>query len=349
MAKILLLNQGNTYNYGDVAIKDTIVCFFENQKNKVLFSSFWDEKEVYGNIMKFKLIYKIINHSLILTDFFNFLHIKKTVKNNDFDCVVIGGGELLCGHSGFNSSLYIWTKIMKKINKPIYILGVSGDLKMSKKKLKRNRYSLSNCNELLVRDNYTKEICDNYYKVTSNQYPDVVFSYNKVKGVSEGVYDKDNTMLFVPIELNDRVKKGLNINTEQEYLQYCLSLISEHSVGSEKIIITTTTKDDINISNKIYNYLKENSKLSVELIGYSNLENYVKLVRKSNTIISGRMHAMILGLLYNNKVIAIPFKEKLIGFKNEYGNLNNINNVENNSFKSLEYLNDKIKKEIFDE
>ena len=56
------------------------------------------------------------------------------------------------------------------------------------------------------------------------------------------------------------------------------------------------------------------------------------------------MHAMILGLIYGNKVEVIPFKTKLKVFKEEYQDIDTkkLNTVQENTYKELEELYDEI-------
>ena len=47
MKKILILNQGNTENYGDIAIKSVLDKFFST-KYDIDFIPYWDEKKIFG-------------------------------------------------------------------------------------------------------------------------------------------------------------------------------------------------------------------------------------------------------------------------------------------------------------
>ena len=59
MKKILILNQGNTENYGDIAIKSVLDKFFST-KYDIDFIPYWDEKKIFGLFFsKFRILYKV--------------------------------------------------------------------------------------------------------------------------------------------------------------------------------------------------------------------------------------------------------------------------------------------------
>ena len=104
--KILVLNQGATQNYGDIAINNTIITYLKKQGFEVDYFPFWLEELVFGKKYEKipKFIMKVIWHLQFLLDGL----LKKTIRKNivilKYDAIIIGGGELLCGHRGFNTA-----------------------------------------------------------------------------------------------------------------------------------------------------------------------------------------------------------------------------------------------------
>ena len=344
--KILVINQGHTDNYGDVAINDTICNYFKSKEYEVSFYPFFDEKIILPlkNKLIFKILKKVVMKNQICIDFCNRLVIKNKIKKFDYDAVIIGGGELLCGHKGFNSSLYFWTKYLKKINIPVYLIGVSGDINMSEKLIKRNKKSLELCKYIWVRDGYTKKICNEKYKVNAVYAPDVVLGYNKIckSNNTFEVYDR-NTLICVPINYSEKIKLNLNLENVDAYIEYISKLIEEN-LNCEKIIITVSVLSDEIFAQKLYSNVKDRFKnIKTEFVKYTNLEDYIKLTKKANYVISGRMHALIIAGINGCKVKGIPFKEKLKYFNEEYGNEINISSKENEVYENFEILNNIIK------
>lgn len=342
--KILILNQGNTPNLGDIAINDTITTYFKNKNYDIDFYPFWDEKVVFGN--KYENYPKVVRwmlwHFEIFLDFFNRKSINKKIKNSRYDSIIIGGGELLSSHYGFNSSLFLWTKVAKKKNIPIYLFGVSGDLEMSGHKLKRYMKALKKCDKVFVRDAYTKEICMNYYNVNSIHIPDVVFGYNEIIKKSTAAKKSKNTLLIVPIEYYDKIKKNMDLDSEESYFKYLISLIKKYVNNDKKVIVTSSVLSDNDFSKRFYAFAKnELENIKLEFKEYTNLDNYISLINKSYTVISGRMHALILAKINGCKIVPIPFKNKLVVFKKEYASNKDIKKVENkviDAFNKLEKL-----------
>ncbi|BBK23522.1 hypothetical protein Aargi30884_24250 [Amedibacterium intestinale] len=339
MKKVLLINQGNTDNLGDQAIYIVLKTFLESKNNKVDFIPFWSEKEVFGKFWE-------TNKSLVLflmkfpfvVDFFNYKRIKKACDKIKYDTVVIGGGELLCAHHGFNSSLKCFTKYFKNKNIPIKLIGVSGDLNM--RKLYRNRFreSLLRCTYVSVRDGFTKEICENYYKLKIDLFPDVVFAYNKILKKKPNIH-KEQSIVFAPISFNKEVSIGLGLDIISEYTEYLKNLLLENLKEGNNIILTATTKDDYIFVKELYTFLLNEFKgYKIEIKKMSSLEEYIDLVKTSKLVISGRMHAMIIGLIQKNKVVPIEFKTKLKKFNEEYGGDILIEEIENKAYEGLNKL-----------
>lgn len=341
MKKILLINQGNTTNYGDIAIKDTIQKFFETNEIDVDFCPFWDDKKIY--IKKKNILTKVIFHIPYFLDKLYEYRMKKTLESiKEYDAIVIGGGELLCGHRGFNSALYVWSKYTKKNKKKLHLIGVSGDLEMPKYLIKRNKKAIKDITSISVRDMKTYNIVKENYNKSVLYYPDVVFSYNKVISQSKNKNNNvRNYILCVPIRYCKQLENGLNIKSEKEYFEYMSNLIKDEQ---KNVIITSTVNIDENTAWKFYQYLKEKCKdKNIEYKKYSNINDYIELINKSKIIISARMHALILGLINDCNIITIPFKTKLEIFKDEYEKKFNKVETVNNSWMGLEILVEAIK------
>ena len=302
---------------------------------------FWSEEVVIPikNKILYKILKKVIMKSRVLIDIFNRKSINRKMKNFDYEYVIIGGGELLGGHKGFNSSLYIWTKLLKKRNIPVIILGVSGDINMPKYMLRRNKKSLESCKEIFVRDHYTSQICQKEYNIKTTYIPDVVFGLKSICKISTDGNMKKNAVICVPIGYNEQIKKNLNICSKEKYKEYLLNLITKNIYENEEIIITSSVYNDEVFSKELYLYVKENlKKINVLFVEYSNLESYVKLTERANVVISARMHALILASLNECNVIPITFKEKLKYFYQEYGEKINVSEKENEVCSKLERI-----------
>ncbi len=344
--KILILNQGKTKNYGDIAINETIDTFFRNKGFKVDNYIFWLEEFAFGkNYSRLpEIIKKILWKLHFVRDYFLRRAIKKNIKLKEYNAVIIGGGELLSSHLGFNTALYTWTKILSNYNIPIYIIGVSGNNQLTNKLSDRTKKALEKCAKILVRDSYTYKLLNETYNIKCQKKPDVVFSYKQICVNTKEKMKNENkkAIMCVPI-MYETLKENMGFHSKQEYFVYLENLIKENLNSGDEIIVTTTVYDDNNLARDFYLWLKENKNYA-EIIfkEYTNIDDYIDLLNLAHTVISARMHALILALLYDCNIVVIPFKEKLKVFEKEYCSKIDIKEVEKESLESLEIINKEI-------
>lgn len=317
MEKILILNQGHTENYGDVAINNVISGYFKREGYEITVYPFWDEKQAFGEHF-YKAPYfiqRFLLNKLTRIDFFNTISIRKVLETN-YDAVIIGGGELLGNHIGFNSSLFVWSRELKRRNIPLFIIGVSGDSKMSDEMLERNAIALSNVRKVFVRDITTAEVCRSIYNINCDYYPDVVFALHDVLKKPTHIVEERRGIVIIPILYFDLFRENMGINSENEYFLYLKSKINTYKRDNEPVTICVSTKEDYTIAKKFYEFLDTDS--NIEIMPYETLDIFEGILSSSRYVISARMHAMILGLINGCKVSSIPFKGKLSEFMNNY-------------------------------
>ena len=145
-------------------------------------------------------------------------------------------------------------------------------------------------------------------------------------------------MLFVSIVYFNDIKKNLNLQTKEEYYQYLSNLIKKNIDDNDTLIITSTVLDDEECSLEMYNYLSTIIKNKIVLKKYTNLQDYIELLRKTKLVISARMHGLILAKIYNCNIKTIVFKRKLEVFQKEYEENNDILKIENDALESLEKI-----------
>lgn len=314
--KVLLLNQGHTENYGDIAIKQTIEEMLKFKNIDVETEKFWSASFIFSNHSYPMLFTKVIYKFPFIIDYFTTKHFKNII-NNSYDCVIVGGGELLGNHMGFNSSLKTIVKICKKNKIPIYVIGVSGDNEMSKIMLGRYKKALLKCDYLAVRDTLTYYLLKEKFNIKNVQlYPDVVFAYRSVIGI-QSIKKTGKKLLCIPIPFSRKLKKKLNLKNKKEYFDYLYNYVV--SKNNPDIVISSSTKTDDVISFEFYEYVSQlKSDFNFSYVPYTNITDYINLLNKVEFIISGRMHPLIFGILCNCNFDVIPFKNKLITFKNDY-------------------------------
>ena len=339
--KIITINQGHTDNYGDIAINEAISSIFDGED--VRFFPFWEESVVYGRLAKHRYLKALVVRMPVITEFLNNRRINKSLANIVADAAIIGGGELLSAHKGFNLSLYAWVAALKKRGIPVYIIGVSGNDDLKKRQFARNRKAIEMANEVIVRDGYTKKIFADYYDKEVECAPDVVFCAYSGKNSST---DKRlrNRIVLCPIEPSRRIIKALALKNIDEYIDYCIEIsVEEMNDQCSELVVAPTVKTDSAIAEKIFNKAKER-RINVKYISYSNLNKFRKVLENTSVVVSARMHGMILGLNMGCKIKPIRFKQKLITFGEEYGNIGDSKQVSQKARAALKKVKLQIMK-----
>ena len=237
---------------------------------------------------------------------------------------------------GFGAVFSCWIRELEKRGVPCCVVGVSGDRNVSRFQIPRNKKALQKCFLGNVRDEESRNVFSELYGISADYSPDVVF----LLGRKNEVGANQTTTLCIPVHLQN---KFLNGETDTEYYYHLIQGNSRKD-GDQVVFSTTESKDQ--------NYVQDlcfaiNQKYGTEytFIPCSNYEKYCEILERTRIVISGRMHAMILGLLYGCEIKPIAFKSKLEVFEKEYGNNADINHICENVRCSYKKIAETIEKQ----
>ena len=334
--KVVLINQGHTDNLGDKAINEAIRAMLpKNWEVQSCPFDFYIFKQ--KNIIT-RVCNKILNLNHDVLVYFKRKKIQRMIKSQHFDAAIIGGGELLgSDYDQFCLDFDAWTKVLSSLSIPIYAIGLSGNSAKREWIFRHFKKSLARCKYISVRDKSTLELVRTDYGINNCEYfPDVVFSFRA--GFVLESKDRD-LLLCVPSRIThapDSFSK-LGISSVDEYYEYlyCNIVDLANKYSLTKIKLTTTTLEDRDTCEKLLKYC--DSKDSKYIFLYEpceTLSNYIHILRDVRVILSGRMHACILGLIHGCEFQIVPYKEKLIVFSQEYDNCN-IELIHEESKKSI--------------
>lgn len=401
MKKILLITQGHTPNIGDYAIARCEEEFFKLQGFEVVRAPYEiqisEKLRLTGKLAI--LTNKIFSKCYFLNDIWHKKRIKSLLANadcnpEDFSCAIIGGGELVGSHKGFNSSFYNWCKVLSDKRIPIAVHGVSGDINMNARLLERYKVSLRKCFRVSVRDRKTVANFKKAYDFVPFYSPDAVFAFPKLSAFADrsegksgnlsdingtcGTDSADGTagnesraknVLCIPVPYAQDMEKTLGTRNEQAYFDYLINAACKNSTDGNsnrsqpfeiRLNITSTVAGDMDFvqrfadyaqntaKNKARNNAQNIPKLTAKVIPFAQFDEFLTLLESSDLIISARMHACILALLKNRKICAVPFREKLKTFKEEYTdsqNTENLRKIIDESYAGLCALADEIQTE----
>lgn len=343
--RILLLNQGHTNNIGDKAINQVLLFHIKSKlpMYDVINVPFWDEKLMLSSN---SFINAILSFFPLLMRCVSSWRIKKVINKDkeEIKAIIIGGGELLSEHKGFACSIIFWSKYAQKRNIPIFMVGVSGQLKMPIGLKKRNAL-LKKYNSIFVRDLDTL----NQLKkggINSLFFPDVVFALDTA---SYSLDKKKDSLICIPVAYTKKIGKHMNLRSEMQYLEYIKREIESHiSYGALKVYFMSTVDSDYRYVEKVFSYVSSQLQTECYILPYSPyLVDFFQILNHADTVISCRMHALILGALFNSNLVAIPIRSKLNNFQKlllDYSN--NINNLKEMTLFSLELLCMKVSESL---
>lgn len=345
MKRILLINQGHTDNIGDQAIDRVLSRFLEGRGYAVLHAEYEDavENRVKCKIDSYELVPRLVRRLPKLMDFWNKKRILNLLRNiGEIDAAVIGGGELLAGwHKEFNSAFVSWCTALHDAGIPILVVGVSG----SYRKSTADRYAsaLSLCDYISVRDRKTQRIIQDSYDIKVDYAPDVVFSYRKLFP-DRYRHGEPSNNLCIPMKFYPSEFKRLGITTETDYVKYLCDQFCELKPFLP-VVVSSTVVSDTCYPAYIAKKMKEqgtNIRLEVGL----SLERFIELLCTTGYLVSARMHACILGMLFDCRIRPICCSEKLEVFAKEYKDNKKLSATVDASFQGLIKLSEVLSKMV---
>ena len=321
MDSVLLLNQSHTNNIGDIAIGKSMESWAQDNGWNPITRPFWDEQAVFGHFA-YTLISLIIKTVPFLSNWIIGKWVEKTVdavtQTTPIRFAIIGGGELFCSHRGFNAVFSCWVNALTARGIPCCVIGVSGDERLGPMQIRRNAKALQKCFFVAVRDHNSQKIFEKLYSIHATVSPDVVF----LLGRNDDASVKRDTVLCVPLSIN--TKKGRR--KDNYNLDFYYHLVERMRCG-KRVVFTVTEQRDQDFTESLCKRINTTYDADYEFAPYLEYDGFREMLCSSSIVISGRMHALILGLLCGCEIKAVLIKQKLRVFDDEYGKCDDIEAV----------------------
>jgi len=331
MKRLLLINEGRKGNLGDEAVRDTLQRLLEDANCTVQCTSFSGQRKPKGMPARqckqlskswFKsLVRKLVPVELrwLLRRWPIFL---RYLKANRYDLILIGGGQLIQSNGAFGLAMFIWVYLFKKLHKQkVILIGVGAAERYTAFDRLLYRKSLKSVDAIYVRDRDSLSVLKNIFGVSSKLIPDVVFYISKIYKYPP---HKEKRALFCPTsyEFYKMTRDDPDIGPdENEYLQYWEDRMLEYSNDDYQIkLFCTSRRQDLPSVEKLKQILHDKHSINVEILDINTLEELTKEIAKSQVVVSGRMHALIIGYCYGCKVFPYRTSSKIDAFKEEYIN-----------------------------
>lgn len=325
--RVLIINQGKSENLGDKAINIILKDILEDNNCEVECAGYAQCTERNMALMSERLkrdtksrLRKLLpNISLWgLKYYWNIKNeFTRMSKTNQYDLVIIGGGQLLKTKSVFVYALLTWYKLIKRHLKcPVVLLSVGADDKFAKLEKMIYKKILPGFNDIYVRDDKSKQSLFREFGITTKYIPDVVFAYSKYYPLPN-CEDKSSILLMIYNYADARYNFGAN-HSIYEYYNSWKELLLNNVVQGSKIVLGYTTIEDKRETIKFAQYLKDNSEIDFIITDTDDINQFVEVLAKTKKVISGRMHALLLGMNYGCEPIPYIISSKISTFKKEW-------------------------------
>jgi polysaccharide pyruvyl transferase WcaK-like protein len=337
--KILIINEGATHNLGDRMI---LFCLQQLLKQKysnatLYFQSYSGrphnpnrqnvshnvtQKVNFTNTLKNKLPLKIIRRCLWV-----FRNIKDIInhKKQNYDLVVIGGGELLDNYWLFPFVCAVWVFCFKSIlGKKTILLGVGYGTGMGYWDKKLLKMALSKVDDIYIRDGSSIKRIYEEYRITCKFIPDVVFSVNKFVAAAPRITNKVTIFPVAYHVYQNSSKKPIPlIEHESAYTDFWVNSVRDwQNKGYDVYLSATDVVQDTAIVAAIGVALAKIDIKTTTQIPKDTTE-LAQIISSSSVVFSGRMHALIIGYTYKCTCVVYPVSHKLQTFSEEILNSQN--------------------------
>ncbi len=346
----LLINEHGSDNIGDHAINEGLKELLDEKGITHTSTSFLIRKTARpkkNNTQKKKISLSFI--SKIIFSFKPLFHLWWFIKNrsaikkildDDYDGVIIGGGQLILSGFAFPIAMYSWIKHAKNRNLPVFVVGVGcgENFLFSETLLYKN--ALKKCEKIFVREQASVIKMHSFFSLNVGFSPDLAFALYPIKtqktvsGIIVGMTDFD---------VYKRYKKEMQSTDFPDYDSYLTDwsdrLIKLLINKDEIIYLVSTTFKDAECNQDLYKQLLNRVSNPIKLIdGVMPLDEYRLLLSQARLVFSGRMHSLILGLVENCYIEPWVISCKISGFLNTYENYT-VQNLQEKLSKDLELFN----------
>ncbi|MAG65351.1 MAG: hypothetical protein CMK74_05700 [Pseudomonadales bacterium] len=239
------------------------------------------------------------------------------------EAYIIGGGQLILGNSNFPFLMFLWVKILKLYKKKVYLVGVgaSGDLSLIDRTLYKS--ALKKTDAIYVRD---QKSLNNLAKLglTADVTPDIAYylhedslpSVSSVRDNKFSVICPTDYSIYKRYESESNLPKNLTL---KDYTSQWLGIVNQALISNDKIILTATTKEDLDFTKEIHNQTSATDKTRIEFVNrLPDPTSFMEICKGADTTVSGRMHALILAHLAGSKLLPYEISKKIITYSNEY-------------------------------
>ena len=346
---VLVVNQYNSDNLGDQLLNRSLCDSLASVGYKVISCGFaqtskqevkYVENNDSANIKTF--IKNNMPESLKYVIKYHYM-LKREVNKldiNSIDAIIIGGGQLIKSKSVFIYCLEFWLNYAHKNDIPIYIFGIGVDDKLSISEIKRYKKALKKSQFVNCRDEFSYKIIT---KVLGNDCyisPDIAFTHTIEK------VDSKDAIIVMPYSLITAQKAFGFSKSREEYYNLIYDLIRKYEHEKYSVLITATTSSDASESLSFKRWA-EKKDIKLSIVEMHTINDMDKIFSRAAVVISGRMHALIVGKVSGAILEPIVISKKIEQFHKEYNTTSiRIEEISRNSKEGLSVMVERMSNNV---
>ena len=335
---VLLINEGHSDNFGDQIIKESMLHLITKLGFQSKFQDLTRHKteRVHqydtvasintssGKVKYFKPLRAVIWKLLWVAK--NCKRIISTAVYK-YDAVVIGGGQLLLSNGTFPLALLVWVSLLRFRNSKkivLFSVGMQGEYgKIQKMVLS---YVFKYTCHIYVRDEISQNILIDLFKVESTLTFDSAFIYGQIHAQMQPTKKYMYLLGIVDYRVYCQYEDNAPLTQNEYYETWIRSLGSNADIRS--IALIYATPEDRAECLHFINYLKENHQVDIELLENTTKDQFLYNLQLGETVISGRMHSLILSIILRKNIIPYPISEKIQAFLHVLGEDYDVDHME---------------------
>lgn len=323
MKKVLIINQAKSDNIGDKAIGLALEKFYLSRNYLVDMSGYTQTQNIYieeQSLKKYKATKKY-NVPVIIRWFIKEKRkIKNEMKkyNNNYDLIIIGGGQLVKSNCYFPFAFNYWSKFSQKHSKKCIVVGVGFDTNLNWFEKKLIEKSFKHINDIIVRDDISFNYITNNFNVKCYKEIDVAFLlYNFIENFNFDHKKKHATLIMIYDYSTYRYHFKNNMSNIEYWNYWEKILLSELNKGYTVFLGYTTLEDKIETIN-FSKYIRDKINKNLPILKNNTVEELLLNISMVDKVITARMHALILSSLMDKISIPIVISSKISQYKKEY-------------------------------
>ncbi|NNN45447.1 MULTISPECIES: polysaccharide pyruvyl transferase family protein [unclassified Vibrio] len=321
--KIITVNEMFSDNIGDQAISDQMEHFCKKGDNYLVDKADFS----FRTSLKKQNVVKVNEKKLIRLPIYlkPFLLILKNagkanaIAKNKYDLAIIGGGQLILSNGSFSASMFLYALFFKLYGTKVKIVSVGVGERFSLVDKIIYRFAFYFVDEFFLRDIKSQENLRAIFGKKAEYSPDI--AYFMSGKICKSTSSKH---LICPVEYEvfKRYYKEMGYNFvdykkyENKWIDEIESIIFDNP--DDGVIITATTLADYQFAVSIFKLLSAKHVGRVELVKTENWYEFIDIAKNCDSVMSGRMHALILCHCLGLKIVPYKISKKISAFENFY-------------------------------